>query len=79
MASKNTWYRQKYERFYKCCILPHIIVHHINGDHGDNRIENLQLMTQKKHLRLHRINVVDMNLYNYERQRYGDKSEDRDP
>lgn len=29
------------------------IVHHINGDNSDNRIENLQIMTQSEHAKLH--------------------------
>lgn len=28
-------------------------VHHINGDHRDNRISNLQLVTNKEHRKLH--------------------------
>lgn len=31
------------------------IVHHINGDVTDNRPENLQVMTQSEHARLHNV------------------------
>lgn len=29
------------------------IVHHVNGDKHDNRLANLQVMTQSEHIRLH--------------------------
>lgn len=29
------------------------IVHHINRDHSDDRIENLELMSQSEHMKLH--------------------------
>lgn len=34
-------------------LLPGEIVHHINGKKDDNRPENLQVMTQSEHVRLH--------------------------
>ena len=41
------------EEFLNRKLFSHDIVHHINGDKADDRIENLQLMTRKEHINLH--------------------------
>ena len=34
-------------------ILPKHIIHHINGNKSDNRLENLECITQSEHMKLH--------------------------
>ena len=46
-------HRLIYEEYYKCCLLPWSIVHHINEDKLDNRIENLEGMMRRQHPPLH--------------------------
>ena len=43
-----------YEQSHKCCMLRWSVVHHINHNQQDNRIENLQGMTYPTHLKHHR-------------------------
>ena len=52
-------HRYVYEQYYNCCILPWIIIHHKNKIRDDNRIENLQPMTQSEHVIYHL--TIDMS------------------
>lgn len=45
--------RYEYEHRLVVDAEPGEIVHHINGDKLDNRPENLQVMSQSEHVRLH--------------------------
>ena len=50
---KRYEHRDTYEKYYKCCILPYVDIHHKNKDKKDNRIENLKPMYKAKHSKLH--------------------------
>lgn len=39
------------------------VVHHLNGDHGDNRLENLALMTRAEHNTIHRPFALERDGY----------------
>jgi hypothetical protein len=45
------------EEFIGRKLTPGEIIHHINGDKKDNRLENLELMTIQEHTHLHHIGV----------------------
>lgn len=48
------WYRAIMEVHLGRELRSDEIVHHINGDPGDDRLENLQLMSRAEHLEVHR-------------------------
>jgi len=57
---KKLTYRELMENKLERKLLPTEIVHHVNGDHHDNRIENLQLCdNQQEHSCIH--NSKDLN------------------
>jgi hypothetical protein len=51
--SRMKLHRVIYENHYKCCLLPYIIVHHIDGNKDNNNIENLQPLTKSQHITIH--------------------------
>ena len=47
-------YRKVYERYYNICLLPGIDIHHIDGNHSNNSIDNLQAVTLQEHYEIHK-------------------------
>ena len=53
-------HRLVYEEYYKCCLLKWGHIHHINEIKDDNRIENLILLSNSQHRKLHgKIDMTD--------------------
>lgn len=46
-------HRLVWEEINNACLLPFAIVHHVNGDTLDNRIENLEAMMNSCHMQNH--------------------------
>ena len=46
-------HRRVWENFYKKKIPQNCVIHHLNGDKLDNRIQNLQCCTRTNHLKFH--------------------------
>lgn len=55
--SNNHGYVRKhrivYEEYYKCCLLQYIKIHHKDSNRKNNSIDNLEPMTQSKHMSIH--------------------------
>ena len=47
-------YRKLYERHHRCCLLPGTDVHHIDGNHDNNTIDNLLAVTLQEHYDIHK-------------------------
>ena len=47
-------HRKIYEEHYKCCLLPFIEIHHIDGNSKNNSIENLMPATALEHYHIHK-------------------------
>ena len=54
-------YKLIMEKYLKRYLKKGEIVHHKNGDVTDNRIKNLQVMTQSEHIKIHRLNILTEN------------------
>jgi hypothetical protein len=55
-------HRLVYEEFHKCSLLNWTIIHHKNGILDDNRPENLEPMTQNKHLSDHNRSKMSIHI-----------------
>jgi hypothetical protein len=47
-------YRKLYEKYHNCCLLPGIDIHHIDGNHDNNSIENLKAVSLEEHYNIHK-------------------------
>lgn len=61
LISPNTYIKEHRDiwKYYNGEIPEKMVIHHINRNKKDNRIENLQLMTNSEHTSFHRRQVMD--------------------
>lgn len=62
-SKQNSYVRENilvFERTHNCCVLGYELacIHHIKGNKGDNRSENLAGMSPRQHRRLHMIGNI---------------------
>ena len=53
MTKSKKHYRLIYEEYYNFCLLPYIEIHHIDGNHSNDSIENLMAVTAQEHYEIH--------------------------
>jgi len=53
MTKSKKRYRLIYEEHYNCCLLPYIEIHHIDGNHSNDSIDNLMAVTALEHYQIH--------------------------
>lgn len=56
IGRKTLHHRFVYEQYHKCCLLPWIDIHHIDGNKLNNNIDNLQPLPHKIHMYITKIN-----------------------
>lgn len=55
--SLHFYYRAVVEAHLGRDLRPDEVVHHLNGDHTDDRLENLQVVTRAQHIAIHRADL----------------------
>ena len=50
----NNTHRRIYEEYHQCSLLPYVEIHHIDGNHKNNSIENLMAVTAQEHFEIHK-------------------------
>jgi len=46
-------HRKIYQEYFQCSLIPYIEIHHRDGNHNNNNIENLVPVTTEEHYHLH--------------------------